>query len=205
MRWLRSSGSSHTTSRGTRSPRASACPGKLCLPSLRSVADTRSTGTKWHEPWRPSIPGNAGIESHLATEDSPSMLGSPPRSKIAPRTPGWFAGNPPQPKSTGWGLVSQGDTQFAAIPRLRQLQAQGAVAGDAGWAALSRSHTLEYIWGRDCPNFASRGFTALADLPSLRGLGISCKLVDDSALAALPRFGKWRQFVSIDVPDAGFR
>src|SRR5437879_2468872 len=40
------------------------------------------------------------------------MLGSPPRSKIAPRTPGWFAGNPPQPKSTGWGLVSQGDTQW---------------------------------------------------------------------------------------------
>ena len=115
MRWLRSSGSSHTTSRGTRSPRASACPGKLCLPSLRSVADTRSTGTKWHEPWRPSIPGNAGIESHLATEDSPSMLGSPPRSKIAPRTPGWFAGNPPQPKSTGWGLVSQGDTQFVSF------------------------------------------------------------------------------------------
>ena len=42
-RWLRSSDSSHTTSRGTRSPRASACPGKLCLPSLRSVADTHST------------------------------------------------------------------------------------------------------------------------------------------------------------------
>jgi integrase len=34
------------------------------------------------------------------------------RSKIAPQTPGWFAGNPPQPKSTGWGLVSQGDTQL---------------------------------------------------------------------------------------------
>jgi hypothetical protein len=26
------------------------------------------------------------------------MLDSPPRSKIAPRTPGWFAGNPPQPQ-----------------------------------------------------------------------------------------------------------
>jgi len=48
------------------------------------------------------------------------MLGNPPRSKIAPRTPGWFAGNPPQPKSTGWGRVSQGDTQltaFGAKPR----------------------------------------------------------------------------------------
>jgi len=95
--------------------------------------------------------------------------------------------------------------QIAAIPLLRQLQAQGAIAGDAGWEALSRSHTLEYIWGRECPNFGSRGFMALADLPSLRGMGISCKLVADSALAALPRFKELRQFVSIDVTDAGFR
>jgi hypothetical protein len=95
--------------------------------------------------------------------------------------------------------------QIAAIPRLRQLQAQGAIAGDAGWDALSRSQTLEYIWGRECPNFESRGFTALAELPSLRGMGISCKLVEDNALAALPRFRKLRQFVSIDVADAGFR
>ena len=95
--------------------------------------------------------------------------------------------------------------QIAAIPRLRQLQAQGATAGDAGWEALSRSQTLEYIWGRECPNFGSRGFTALADLPSLRGMGISCKLVEDSALAALRRFRELRQFVSIDVTDAGFR
>jgi hypothetical protein len=95
--------------------------------------------------------------------------------------------------------------QIAAIPRLRQLQAQGATAGDVGWKALSGSQTLEYIWGRDCPNFGSCGFRALADLPSLRGIGISCKLVDDSALAALPRFRELRQFVSIDVPDAGFR
>jgi hypothetical protein len=34
---------------------------------------------------------------------------------------------------------------IAAIPRLRQLQAQGAVAGDAGWQALGGSKTLEYI------------------------------------------------------------
>jgi hypothetical protein len=95
--------------------------------------------------------------------------------------------------------------QIAAIPRLRQLQAQGAVAGDAGWKALSRSQTLEYIWGRDCPNFGSPGFMALVDLPSLRGMGISCKLVGDAALAALPRFPELRQFVSIDVTDDGFR
>ena len=36
-------------------------------------------------------------------------------------------------------------------------------------------------------------------------MGISCKFVEDSALAALPRFRQLRQFVSIDVPDAGFR
>src|SRR6185312_3267337 len=37
--------------------------------------------------------------------------------------------------------------QIAAIPGLRQLQAQGAVAGDPGWEALGRSQTPEYIWG----------------------------------------------------------
>jgi hypothetical protein len=95
--------------------------------------------------------------------------------------------------------------QIATIPRLRQLQAQGAVAGDAGWKALSRSQTLEYIWGRDCPNFVSEAFIALAVSPALRGIGISCKLVDDGALAALPRFPELRQFVSIDVSDDGFR
>ena len=95
--------------------------------------------------------------------------------------------------------------QIAAIPRLRQLQAQGATAGDAGWRALSRSQTLEYIWGRECPNFGNRGFTALADMPSLRGMAISCKLLEDSVLATLPRFRELRQFVSIDVTDAGFR
>ena len=95
--------------------------------------------------------------------------------------------------------------QIAAFPRLRQLQAQGAVAGDAGWQALGRAHMLESIWGRDCPNFGSPGFLALAGLPALRAMGISCKRVDDAALAMLPRFLALREFVSIDVSDAGFR
>lgn len=95
--------------------------------------------------------------------------------------------------------------QIAAIPRLRQLQAQGAVAGDAGWKALAGSKTLEYIWGRDCPNFTSLGFAALSEMPSLSGMGISCKQVDDAALALLPRFSALRQFVSIGVSDSGFR
>src|ERR1035441_3733456 len=50
------------------------------------------------------------------------MLGSPPRSKIAPQTPEWFAGNPPQPKSTGWGRVSQGDTQLAPYRVRRRMR-----------------------------------------------------------------------------------
>lgn len=95
--------------------------------------------------------------------------------------------------------------EIAAIPRLRQLQAQGAVAGDAGWEALSRSETLEYIWGRECPNFGSRGFLALSKLPSLRGMGISCERVEDDALAELSRFPRLNQLVSIGIRDEGFR
>src|SRR5205823_7955134 len=37
----------------------------------------------------------------------------------------------------------------AAMPRLRMLMAQGTIAGDDGFAALSASATLEYIWGRE--------------------------------------------------------
>ncbi|MEO8127246.1 MAG: hypothetical protein ABI822_09155, partial [Bryobacteraceae bacterium] len=65
--------------------------------------------------------------------------------------------------------------QIAAIPRLRMLMGQGAVATDAGFAALSRSQTIEYFWGRECPNFGSRGFAALATMLALRGIGLSCK------------------------------
>jgi hypothetical protein len=94
---------------------------------------------------------------------------------------------------------------IAAIPRLRMLMAQGTVATDDGFAALSRSPTIEYIWGRECPNLRGRGFAALADMPSLHGLAVSCKLVDDASLAALPRFRALTWIVPMDVPDAGFR
>jgi hypothetical protein len=94
---------------------------------------------------------------------------------------------------------------IAAIPNLRMLMGQGAVATDAGFAALSGSQTLEYLWGRECPNLSGPGFAALAGMPSLRGLAVSCKNVDDGALAALPDAPALRQFVPIDVPDAGFR
>ena len=94
---------------------------------------------------------------------------------------------------------------IAAIPRLRMLMGQGAVAGDEGWTALSRSQTIEYIWGRECPNLMGRGFLALAGMPALRGIAVSCKQVDDAALAVLPRFPALRDLVPMDVNDSGFR
>jgi ankyrin repeat protein len=94
---------------------------------------------------------------------------------------------------------------IARMPKLRMLQAQGTVATDAGFEALSRSQTLEYIWGRECPNLTGRGFAALANLPALRGLGVSCKNVDVSSLALLPRFRALGDFMPMDVEDEGFR
>lgn len=95
--------------------------------------------------------------------------------------------------------------RIAAIPRLRMLMGQGAVADDEGFAALSGSPSIEYIWGRECPNLTGRGFAALAGMPALRGLAVSCKNVDDAALSTLPRFPALREFLPMDVPDAGFR
>jgi hypothetical protein len=94
---------------------------------------------------------------------------------------------------------------IAAIPRLRMLMAQGTVASDEGFVALSRSRTIEYIWGRECPNLQGRGFAALAEMPALAGLAVSCKHVDDASLAALPRFPSLTWLLPMDVTDAGFR
>lgn len=94
---------------------------------------------------------------------------------------------------------------IAALPGLRMLMGQGAVAGDAGFKALSRSRTIEYFWGRDCPNFTGKGLVALAGMPALRGLAVSCKQVDDESLAVLPRFPALRDLMPMDVTDDGFR
>jgi hypothetical protein len=94
---------------------------------------------------------------------------------------------------------------IAAIPRLRMLMGQGAVADDDGFEALSQSQSIEYIWGRDCPNFASRGFAALARMPALKGIALSLKNVDDAALSTLSTFPALRQLMPMDVSDAGFR
>jgi hypothetical protein len=94
---------------------------------------------------------------------------------------------------------------IAAIPRLRRLRAQESVATDEGFEALSRSKTLEFFWGRVCPNFGSRGFVAFSRMPALRGFGIGCKNVDDAALAALPDFPALTELTPIDFSDDGFR
>jgi hypothetical protein len=94
---------------------------------------------------------------------------------------------------------------IAAMPRLRMLRCQGTAATDDGFEALSQSRTIESIWGRECPNLGRRGFIALSRMPALRGLGVSCKHVDDEALATLPRFPSLRELTPIDVKNAGFR
>lgn len=94
---------------------------------------------------------------------------------------------------------------IATIPRLRMLMGQGTVASDQGFAALSRSQTIEYIWGRECPNLGGPGFRALARMGTLKGLAVSCKNVDDAALSALPSFPALRGLLPMDVPEDGFR
>lgn len=95
--------------------------------------------------------------------------------------------------------------RIAEIPSLRMLMAQGTVATDAGFTALSRSRSIEYIWGRECPNLKGRGFRALAAMPALRGLAVSCKRVDDAALATLPDFPALVHLLPMDVSDDGYR
>ncbi len=94
---------------------------------------------------------------------------------------------------------------MAALPKLRMLQGQGTVATDEGFRSLSRSQTIEYMWGRECPNLRGPGFVALAGMRALKGLAVSCKFVDDSALAALPDFLALRELMPMDVSDDGFR
>ena len=95
--------------------------------------------------------------------------------------------------------------QIGALPHLRMLMAQDTDAGDDGFTALARSKTIEYLWGRRCYNLTGRGFTALATMPALRGLSVSCRNVNDDALAALPSFPALRELMPIDVTDSGFR
>lgn len=94
---------------------------------------------------------------------------------------------------------------IAALPHLRFLMCQDTTAGDDGFVALSRSRSIEYVWGRRCHNLRRRGFVALADMPALRALSVSCRNVDDEGLSALPRFPALTELMPMDVPDEGYR
>lgn len=94
---------------------------------------------------------------------------------------------------------------IAALPHLRFLMCQDTVAGDDGFVALSRSQTIERIWGRRCHNLRTRGFIALSKMPALSGLSVSCLNVDDSGLATLPDFPALTELMPMDVPDDGYR
>jgi hypothetical protein len=94
---------------------------------------------------------------------------------------------------------------IGALPKLRMLMGQGTVATEEGFRRFGQSRTIEYLWGRECPNLNGPGFIALAAMPSLKGLAVSCKFVDDAALARLPEFPALKEFLPMDVDDAGFR
>ena len=94
---------------------------------------------------------------------------------------------------------------IATLPKLRMLMGQGTVASDEGFKSLSTSKTIEYFWGRECPNLTGAGFNALSRMPSLTGLAVSCKFVDDAALASLPDFPALRELMPMDFSDQGFR
>ena len=94
---------------------------------------------------------------------------------------------------------------ISTMPHLRKLMAQGSVAGDAGFKSLSRSQTLEFIWGRECPNLTGTGFVALGGMPALKGLAVSCKNINDEALSQLPQFSTLKEFMPMDLSDEGFR
>jgi hypothetical protein len=108
----------------------------------------------------------------------------------------------------GWLAVDATDASMpyiAQMPRLRFLGCQDTVATDKGFIALSKSQSIEYIWGRRCHNLQTEGFAALARMPALRGLAVSCKNVADSGVAELPRFPALRELMPMDIPDEGYR
>jgi uncharacterized protein len=108
----------------------------------------------------------------------------------------------------GWLAFDANDEAMRYIgqmPRLRFLGCQDTITGDDGWVSLGASRSIEYIWGRRCYNLRSRGFAALAAMPALRALSVSCRNVDDSALALLPSFPSLTELMPMDVPDDGYR
>src|SRR6266852_5132838 len=108
----------------------------------------------------------------------------------------------------GWLAFDAKDESMpyiAALPHLRFLMCQDTDATDDGFVALSRSQSIEHIWGRRSHNLRRRGFIALANMPALGHLSVSCKNVDDVGLSVLPQFPALRELMPMDVPDEGYR
>lgn len=95
-------------------------------------------------------------------------------------------------------------TAIAAFPALRLLQAQGTVASDAGFAALGRSRTLEYLWARDGNGLSDGGFTSLLGIASLRGLAAPLSNVSETAMSGLAD-ATLEQLVPMEVTNDAFR
>lgn len=94
---------------------------------------------------------------------------------------------------------------IGSLPVLRRLGCQDTDATDDGWVALAASRTIEAIWGRRCHGLGARGFKALASMPALANLSVSCLNVPDDAVALLPGFPALRELMPMDIPDAGYR
>lgn len=108
----------------------------------------------------------------------------------------------------GWLACDAADESMpiiASMPRLRFLGCQDTTAGDDGFSALSKSQSIENIWGRRCHNLRTRGFTALSRMPALRALSVSCLNVEDAGVATLPHFPALRELMPMDVPNEGYR
>jgi hypothetical protein len=108
----------------------------------------------------------------------------------------------------GWLSIEAKDDSMPVIstmPSLQFLLVQDTTAGDDGFEALSKSQSIEMIWGRSTHNLHKRGFVALSRMPKLRGLSVSCLNVEDSGIASLPDFPALRELMPMDIPDAGYR
>jgi hypothetical protein len=104
-----------------------------------------------------------------------------------------------------WPAADADMPVIAALPHLRHLSCQDTTATDDGWVALSRSRTLEQIWGRDTVNLSDRGFRALAGMATMTALAVGLRGVSDAGLAALPEMPALTELVPMGVPDPSYR
>jgi hypothetical protein len=101
--------------------------------------------------------------------------------------------------------TDDGMASIAAIPALRMLSCQHTRAGDDGFIALSKSPSLELVWGRAAQNLGRRGFVALSTIDTLRGLAVNLRHVDTDALSSLAEFPSLRELSPMGLRDEGFR